>query len=160
MRSRARAGRDGGRDDYRLVQSFDELGAGHDRSDPWRGRHCLESDHHQPEHGHGDHRRQPTAPVGGNSVIMITGASIVSGTGFSVTPSAALDLQCRAGCRLQCECDFIADYCGVSGGTGTPYVVGATADRDAEYRRRGHALAAGRNHGQLRPRRQYRSAHG
>jgi hypothetical protein len=32
----------------------------------------------------------PTAPVGGNSVIMITGSEIVSGTGFSVTPNAAL----------------------------------------------------------------------
>ncbi len=31
----------------------------------------------------------PTAPIGGNSVIMITGSEIVSGTGFSVTPSAA-----------------------------------------------------------------------
>ncbi len=31
----------------------------------------------------------PTAPVGGNSVIMITGSEYVSGTGFSVTPSAA-----------------------------------------------------------------------
>ena len=32
----------------------------------------------------------PTAPVGGNSVIMITGSEIDSGVGFSVTPSAAL----------------------------------------------------------------------
>ena len=31
----------------------------------------------------------PTAPVGGNSVIMITGSEIDSGTGFSVTPSPA-----------------------------------------------------------------------
>lgn len=31
----------------------------------------------------------PTAPVGGNSVIMITGSEVDSGTGFSVTPSAA-----------------------------------------------------------------------
>ncbi|HEX3985959.1 MAG TPA: Ig-like domain-containing protein [Acidobacteriaceae bacterium] len=31
----------------------------------------------------------PTAPVGGNSVIMMTGSEIVSGTGFSVTSSAA-----------------------------------------------------------------------
>jgi len=31
----------------------------------------------------------PTAPVGGNSVTMITGSEIVGGTGFSVTPSAA-----------------------------------------------------------------------
>ena len=31
----------------------------------------------------------PTAPVGGNSVVMITGAEIESGAGFSVTPSAA-----------------------------------------------------------------------
>jgi hypothetical protein len=31
----------------------------------------------------------PTAPVGGNSVVMITGTEIESGSGFSVTPSAA-----------------------------------------------------------------------
>ena len=31
----------------------------------------------------------PTAPVGANSVIMITGTEIDTGTGFSVTPSAA-----------------------------------------------------------------------
>jgi hypothetical protein len=31
----------------------------------------------------------PTAPVGGNSVVMYTGPQIVSGSGFSVTPSAA-----------------------------------------------------------------------
>ncbi len=31
----------------------------------------------------------PTAPVGGNSVIMLTGTEIVSGTGFSVTPGAS-----------------------------------------------------------------------
>ena len=32
----------------------------------------------------------PTAPVGGNSVVMITGQEIESGSGFSVTPNAAL----------------------------------------------------------------------
>ncbi|MGD0894371.1 MAG: Ig-like domain-containing protein [Terracidiphilus sp.] len=31
----------------------------------------------------------PTAPVGGNTVVMYTGSQIVSGSGFSVTPSAA-----------------------------------------------------------------------
>jgi hypothetical protein len=31
----------------------------------------------------------PTAPVGGNSVILITGPEIVSGAGFSVTPNSA-----------------------------------------------------------------------
>jgi hypothetical protein len=31
----------------------------------------------------------PTAPIGGNSVIMITGSEYDSGTGFSVTPGAA-----------------------------------------------------------------------
>ncbi len=31
----------------------------------------------------------PTAPVGGNSVILITGQEIVSGAGFSVTPNSA-----------------------------------------------------------------------
>jgi len=31
----------------------------------------------------------PTAPVGGNTVVMYTGTEIVSGSGFSVTPSAA-----------------------------------------------------------------------
>jgi len=31
----------------------------------------------------------PTAPIGGNSVVMYTGAQIVSGSGFSVIPSAA-----------------------------------------------------------------------
>ncbi len=31
----------------------------------------------------------PTAPVGGNSVVMYSGSQIVSGSGFSVTPSAA-----------------------------------------------------------------------
>lgn len=31
----------------------------------------------------------PTAPVGGNSVVMITGSEIESGAGFTVTPSAA-----------------------------------------------------------------------
>ncbi len=31
----------------------------------------------------------PTAPVGGNSVVMYTGSQIVSGSGFSVTPSAS-----------------------------------------------------------------------
>ena len=45
-----------------------QLGAGHDRSHSRRRRQCLESDDYQPDHGHGDHRRPATAPVGGNSV--------------------------------------------------------------------------------------------
>ena len=32
----------------------------------------------------------PTAPVGGNTVVMITGTEIESGSGFSVTPNASL----------------------------------------------------------------------
>ncbi|MGA9977890.1 MAG: Ig-like domain-containing protein [Candidatus Sulfotelmatobacter sp.] len=62
----------------------------------------------------------PTAPVGGNSVIMITGAEIVSGTGFSVTPSAAEIVSVSP--STACNGNFIT-YCGGSGSGGTPWVV-------------------------------------
>ncbi|MGH9605831.1 MAG: Ig-like domain-containing protein [Terracidiphilus sp.] len=54
----------------------------------------------------------PTAPVGGNSVIMITGPEVVSGTGFSVTPSAAYitsvlpAVQCNAN-----DATYLANIC-------------------------------------------------
>ncbi|MGB7984257.1 MAG: Ig-like domain-containing protein [Terracidiphilus sp.] len=68
----------------------------------------------------------PTAPVGGNSVIMITGAigqqQIVSGSGFSVTPNAAtISIVSPVGCNANAI--TIADLCGVNNGSGTPYVV-------------------------------------
>ena len=62
----------------------------------------------------------PTAPVGGNSVIMITGSEDDSGTGFSVTPSAAYISGVTS--TANCVGNFIT-YCGVSGGSGTPLVV-------------------------------------
>jgi hypothetical protein len=62
----------------------------------------------------------PTAPIGGNSVVMYTGAQIVSGSGFSVTPSAASIV--GVGPVATCQGNFVA-YCGVSGGSGTPWVV-------------------------------------
>jgi hypothetical protein len=62
----------------------------------------------------------PTAPVGGNSVIMITGSEYDSGTGFSVTPSAAYISGVTS--TATCQGNFIA-YCGVSGGSGAAYVV-------------------------------------
>jgi hypothetical protein len=63
----------------------------------------------------------PTAPLGGNSVIMITGTEIDSGTAFGVTPSAASII--GVGPAVACLGNFIT-YCGISGGAGTPYVVG------------------------------------
>jgi hypothetical protein len=64
----------------------------------------------------------PTAPVGGNSVIMITNSEIVSGTGFSVTPGASLIYSVGpAGCNANGI--LVADVCGVSNGAGTPYVI-------------------------------------
>jgi hypothetical protein len=68
----------------------------------------------------------PTAPVGSNSVIMITGAAgqqqIVSGSGFSVTPNAASIYSVSpTGCNANGI--EIAEFCGVSGGAGTPYVI-------------------------------------
>jgi hypothetical protein len=65
----------------------------------------------------------PTAPVGGNSVIMFTGSQIVGGTGFSVTPGASLIYSVGpVGCNAN-GIDEIADVCGVTNGAGTPYVI-------------------------------------
>jgi hypothetical protein len=65
----------------------------------------------------------PTAPVGGNSVIMFTGSQIISGTGFSVTPGASLIYSIGpTGCNAN-GIIFTEDVCGVSNGAGTPYVV-------------------------------------
>jgi hypothetical protein len=65
----------------------------------------------------------PTAPVGGNSVIMFTGSQIVSGTGFNVTPGASLIYSVGpVGCNAN-GINEIADVCGVSNGAGTPYVI-------------------------------------
>jgi hypothetical protein len=59
----------------------------------------------------------PTAPVGGNSVIMITpqtggGFEYDSGVGFSVTPSAAYisDVSLPA-CKGNTDANFVADFC-------------------------------------------------
>jgi hypothetical protein len=65
----------------------------------------------------------PTAPVGGNSVIMITGNEIISGTGFSVTPNAALISSVGPAGVCNANDPDITNLCGISGGTGTPYVV-------------------------------------
>jgi hypothetical protein len=64
----------------------------------------------------------PTAPAGGNSVIMFTGSQIVSGTGFNVTPGASLIYSVGpTGCNANVI--TIADVCGVSNSAGTPYVI-------------------------------------
>jgi LEA14-like dessication related protein len=64
----------------------------------------------------------PTAPVGGNSVIMYTGSEIVGGTGFSVTPGGAYIYS--VGPNVNCTVNVVeANGCGVFGGAGTPYVV-------------------------------------
>jgi hypothetical protein len=64
----------------------------------------------------------PTAPVGGNSVIMFTGSEIVSGTGFSVTPGGALIYSVEP--NVNCDANFVAaNVCGTAGGAGVPYVV-------------------------------------
>jgi hypothetical protein len=66
----------------------------------------------------------PTAPVGGNSVIMFTGSEIVSGTGFNVTPGASLIYSVGpVGCNANGITNEVADVCGVSNGAGTPYVI-------------------------------------
>jgi len=65
----------------------------------------------------------PTAPVGGNSVIMFTGSEIVSGTGFSVTPGASLIYSVGPDATCNANNITIANFCGVSNGAGTPYVV-------------------------------------
>jgi hypothetical protein len=62
----------------------------------------------------------PTAPVGGNSVIMITGSEIVSGTGFSVTPSAAEIVSVSP--AIACNGLFVT-YCGGGGSGSAPWVV-------------------------------------
>jgi hypothetical protein len=67
----------------------------------------------------------PTAPIGGNSVTMITGSQIVGGTGFSVTPSAAYiaSVEPNFTCPEQ-SANYIAAICGNGGGspTGVPIV--------------------------------------
>jgi hypothetical protein len=64
----------------------------------------------------------PTAPVGGNSVIMITGSEIDSGTGFSVTPSAAEILS--VGPAVSCQGGFtVAGIPGCGGPSSGPWVV-------------------------------------
>jgi hypothetical protein len=65
----------------------------------------------------------PTAPVGGNSVIMFTGSQIVSGTGFSVTPGASLIYSVGPNATCDANAVTFANFCGVSNGAGTPYVV-------------------------------------
>ncbi|MGP8253373.1 MAG: choice-of-anchor D domain-containing protein, partial [Terracidiphilus sp.] len=70
----------------------------------------------------------PTAPVGGNSVIMITpltggGFEYDSGAGFSVTPSAAyISAVSLPACATSTDTNFIADFCN-NGTTGIPPVV-------------------------------------
>jgi hypothetical protein len=67
----------------------------------------------------------PTAPVGGNSVIMITGSEIASGTGFSVTPSPASIVS--VGPNVTCNPALANILPGCGGGSGgssaPPYVV-------------------------------------
>ena len=65
----------------------------------------------------------PTAPVGGNSVTMITGSEVVGGTGFSVTPSNASIKSVGPVCNPNAT--FNVAGMGVCGGTGsgTPWVV-------------------------------------
>lgn len=59
----------------------------------------------------------PTAPLGGNSVVMITGSEIESGSGFSVTPSAASIVS--VGPAVACSPNFIsANIPGCAPGTG------------------------------------------
>ena len=61
----------------------------------------------------------PTAPIGGNSVIMVTGSEYDSGQGFSVTPSAAYISNVAP--NVSCVGNFIA-YCGSGGGGSVPVV--------------------------------------
>ncbi|MGA3080138.1 MAG: Ig-like domain-containing protein, partial [Terracidiphilus sp.] len=65
----------------------------------------------------------PTAPVGGNSVIMFTGTQVLGGTAFSVTPNAASIYSVGPAQACNYNTVDIANICGVSGGTGQPYVV-------------------------------------
>ena len=70
----------------------------------------------------------PTAPVGGNSVIMITpypngGFDYDSGVGFSVTPSAAyISAVALPACSTDTDANFIASFCN-NGTVGIPPVV-------------------------------------
>jgi hypothetical protein len=66
----------------------------------------------------------PTAPVGGNSVIFITGTEVDSGAGFNVTPSAAEIVSVTPAATCNANGGFNSlEYCGVSNGAGTPYVI-------------------------------------
>ncbi|MGB0063168.1 MAG: Ig-like domain-containing protein, partial [Terracidiphilus sp.] len=67
----------------------------------------------------------PTAPVGGNSVTMITGSEVVGGVGFSVTPSNAYIQSVGPLCQAPANDNNIAGFNTICGGTatGTPYVV-------------------------------------
>ena len=65
----------------------------------------------------------PTAPVGGNSVIMITGSEIDSGTGFSVTPSPASIVSVGPVASCNSELANILPGCGGSGSAAAPWVV-------------------------------------
>ncbi|MGC2637763.1 MAG: Ig-like domain-containing protein [Acidobacteriaceae bacterium] len=62
----------------------------------------------------------PTAPIGGNSVIMVTGPEYDSGASFSVTPSAAYITNVAP--NVTCVGNFIA-YCGGGGGGGSAPVI-------------------------------------
>ncbi|HEY1902662.1 MAG TPA: Ig-like domain-containing protein [Terracidiphilus sp.] len=64
----------------------------------------------------------PTAPIGGNTVVMITGTEIESGSGFSVTPSAAY-IQ-SVGPAVACTGNFtLAGIPGCGTGSSAPWVV-------------------------------------
>jgi hypothetical protein len=65
----------------------------------------------------------PTAPVGGNPAIMFTGTQILGGAGFSVTPNASSIFSVGPAQTCNYNAVDIANICGVSGGTGSPYVV-------------------------------------
>ncbi|HEY6446118.1 MAG TPA: Ig-like domain-containing protein [Acidobacteriaceae bacterium] len=62
----------------------------------------------------------PTAPIGGNSVIMVTGSEYDGGQGFSVTPSSAYITNVAP--NVTCQGVFTT-YCGGSGGGGSAPVV-------------------------------------
>ena len=67
----------------------------------------------------------PTAPIGGNSVVMYTGSQIVSGSGFSVIPSASYIQSVEP--NFTCPSAFTNDVAGFncspgSSPTGVPVV--------------------------------------
>jgi hypothetical protein len=66
----------------------------------------------------------PTAPVGGNSVIFITGSELDSGTGFSVTPNAAEIISVEPNFTCPQQQITVAAFNCTSGSapTGTPIV--------------------------------------